>query len=300
MVAPETTGSAWALVARQHGVVTHGQLRALGYGAEAIRHRLRVGRLHRQAQGVYAVGRPDLSREGRLMVAVLACGPGALISHGTAAAVYTLLARPAGPIEVTVGSERSRRRPGVRVHCRSRLRAADRDTRDGVPLTSPARTVVDMAARLPAARVERMVNQADSLGLVDPETLRAECDRFAGQAGVARLRSVLDRRTFRASDSRLEQRFLAIVRRTSLGLPLTQRRVDGFRTDFVWPALGLVVETDSLRYHRTPAQQYRDRVRDHAHFAAGRTPLRFTHAQVFHEPRHVERVLENARRRLAP
>jgi len=297
-MAPETTGSVWELAASQHGVVTHHQLRTLGYGAEAIRHRLRVGRLHRRAQGVYAVGRPDLTWHGRLMVAVLSCGPTALISHATATALYALLPRVPGSVEVTVATERSRRRAGVTVHCRGRLAAADRSSRDGVPVTSPARTLVDIATRLSAAQVERAVNQADAMDLVDPESLRAECARFAGQHGVARLRSVLDRRTFRASDSRLEQRFLGIVRRTALPLPVTQRRVDGFRTDFVWPLLGLVVETDSLRYHRTPAQQHRDRLRDQAHFSAGRTPLRFTHAQVFHEPEHVERVLETAHRRL--
>lgn len=105
-MAPSTAGSVWRLVSDQHGVVAHHQLRALGYGSEAIRHRVLTGRLHPKARGVYAVGRPDLTWHGRLMVAVLACGPRALISHGTAP----------GAVELTVPGERSRRRRGVRVH----------------------------------------------------------------------------------------------------------------------------------------------------------------------------------------
>lgn len=287
-MAPSTAGSVWRLVSDQHGVVAHHQLRALGYGSEAIRHRVLTGRLHPKARGVYAVGRPDLTWHGRLMVAVLACGPRALISHGTAP----------GAVELTVPGERSRRRRGVRVHCRTRLQASDAGLHLNIPVTSPTRTLVDIAPPLSRAQLERAINLADSLDLVDPEALREECTRFPGERGVRKLRTVLDHRTFRATDSRLEQRFLAIVRRTSLPLPVTQRRVDGFRTDFVWPAIGLVVETDSLRYHRTPAQQYRDHRRDQAHFAARRYPLRFTHAQVFYEAPYVQVMLADAERRL--
>jgi very-short-patch-repair endonuclease len=112
------------------------------------------------------------------------------------------------------------------------------------------------------------------------------------------LREVLDRRTFTLTDSELERRFLPIVRRTGLSLPRTGHHLNGFKVDFYWPDLGLVVETDGLRYHRTPAQQSRDRLRDQAHAAAGLTPLRFTHAQVRYEPRHVQATLEAVARRL--
>jgi hypothetical protein len=219
-MAPSTAGSAWELVARQHGVISHGQLRALGYGAEAIRHRLREGRLHRRARGVYAVGRPDLTWHGELMVAVLACGPGALISHVTAAALWDIRPWTPGRIELTLPGERSRRIGGLRVHCRTRLQPQDAGSCRRVPVTSPARTIVDIAVALSPPQLERAVNLADSLDLIDPDALRGECKRFVGQPGVAWLRAVLDRRTFRASDSRLEQRFLGIVRKTSLPLPL--------------------------------------------------------------------------------
>jgi very-short-patch-repair endonuclease len=111
------------------------------------------------------------------------------------------------------------------------------------------------------------------------------------------LREVLDRRTFTLTDSELERRFLPIARSDGLPPPRTGHYLNGFKVDFFWPELGLVVETDGLRYHRTPAQQSRDRLRDQAHTAAGLTPLRFTHAQVRFEPRHVRATLEAAARR---
>jgi len=297
---PSSAASVWKLVAEQHGVVAHHQLRALGYGSEAIKHRVRAGRLHPRTRGVYAVGRPDVTWYGHLMATVLACGAGAMISHESAAALWQVRSRAPGTITLTLPAERSRRRSGVRVHCRRSLAPGDVDCHKNIPVTSPARTLVDIALSLSPAQLERAVNVADSLDLIDPEALRLDCERFAGQPGVTKLRTLLDRRTFRATDSVLEQRFLAIVRRASLPLPLTQRHQSSFRTDFLWPELGLVVETDSLRYHRTPSQQYRDRLRDQAHFAAGRTPLRFTHAQVFFEEPHVRRLLSQAERRLRP
>ena len=110
--------------------------------------------------------------------------------------------------------------------------------------------------------------------------------------------ALLDRHTFRLTDSELEVRFLAIVRQAGLPLPMTRQRVNGFRVDFYWPSLGLVVETDGLRYHRTPAQQARDLVRDQAHIAAGMTPLRFTHAQVRFESASVRETLVSVASRL--
>jgi very-short-patch-repair endonuclease len=111
------------------------------------------------------------------------------------------------------------------------------------------------------------------------------------QRGVGILNSLLDRRVFRLTDSELERRFLQLVRFAGLPLPETGCVVNGFRVDFFWPDLGLIVETDGLRYHRTPGQQARDRQRDQVHTAAGLTTLRFTHAQVRFEPAEVREVL---------
>jgi very-short-patch-repair endonuclease len=112
------------------------------------------------------------------------------------------------------------------------------------------------------------------------------------------LRETLDRRTFTLTDSELERRFLPLARQAGLPQPQTGRYVSGFKVDFYWPDLALVVETDGLRYHRTPAQQARNRMRDQAHVAAGLTPLRFTHAQVRFEPDHVRVTLAAVARRL--
>lgn len=112
------------------------------------------------------------------------------------------------------------------------------------------------------------------------------------------LRETLDRATFTLTDSELERRFLPIARRAGLPTPQTRRHVNGYRVDFFWPELGLVVETDGLRYHRTPTQQARDALRDNAHRAAALVPIRFTHAQVRYDPGYVERILVGVTRHL--
>jgi very-short-patch-repair endonuclease len=159
-------------------------------------------------------------------------------------------------------------------------------------------TLVDLAGRLDDQPVERAVNEADRLDLIDPSALREALDAYAGWRGVARLRELLDRRTFRLTDSELERLFLPLAAHAGLPLPLTRQNLNGFRVDFLWPELRLVVETDGLRYHRTPAQQARDRLRDQTHLAAGFTPLRFTHAQVRYEAKYVRSTLRAVARRL--
>jgi len=198
---------------------------------------------------------------------------------------------------VTVPPHIRRRRPGIRLH-RHLLAPDDRTERERIPVTAIHRTLVDLASVIDRRALEAAVNEADKLGLTDPESLRAALGRYAGNHGVADLRQVLDRQTFALTDSELERRFLPIARRAGLPLPRTGERVNGFKVDFYWPELGLVVETDGLRYHRTPAAQARDRRRDQAHSAAGLTPLRFTHAQVRYEPRYVEATLAAIARRL--
>lgn len=291
--------SAWALVARQHGVVARPQLLKLGLSAKAIEARLASGRLHPVLRGVYAVGRPGLTRHGRWMAAVLACGPSALLSHGSAAALWRIAAEAEGRTEVSVRSGADRHRPGVLVHRRPAIQLRDRQEHQGIPVTSPIRTLVDLAAIRPAVAMERAVNEADKRDLVDPETLRAALDQYRGERGVARLRTVLDHRTFRLSDSDLEILFRSLARQAGLPAPETKRMVNGFEVDFFWPDLNLVVETDGLRYHRTPAQQARDLRRDQAHTATGMTPLRFSHGQVRFEPAYVRSRLKTVARRLA-
>jgi very-short-patch-repair endonuclease len=291
--------SVWSLARRQHGVVTRAQLLKLGFTRHAIKHRVATGRLHPFHRGVFAVGRPELDIHGKCMAAVLACGPGAVVSHRTAAELWGIRQPSVGSIELSVPATVQRKLAGVRLHRRRSLGTTERVVHDGIPLTSPVRTLVDLATRLPGEALEAAVNAADKNDHVDPVSLRRALEQMRGQPGVGVLRRLLDRRTFRLTDSELERSFLRLVRDAGLPVPQTGVRVNGFRVDFLWPDLGLVVETDGLRYHRTPAQQARDRRRDQAHTAAGLTTLRFTHAQVRYEPAEVRETLRRVAVRLA-
>jgi len=151
--------------------------------------------------------------------------------------------------------------------------------------------MIDRATELTPNRLERMVNEADKHDLIDPETLRATLDDYAGEPGVRPLRTLLDRLTFRLSDTELEVLFRPIAVRAGLPTPLTKEMVNGFEVDFHWPELGLVVETDGWRYHRTASAQTRDALRDQTHTASGLTTLRFSHYQVAYESEHVLRIL---------
>jgi very-short-patch-repair endonuclease/predicted transcriptional regulator of viral defense system len=281
------------LARRQHGVIARVQLLELGFSSEAIRHRLSNGRLFRIRRGIYAVGSPIINQHARWMAAVLACGDGAVLSHSSAAALWRIGYEPRrGPIEISLPSPSRRRHPGLRIHRRPSLNLERDTTREyDIPVTTPIQTLIDMSLRLDRSGVERMVNEADKHNLTSPPQIRRALDQRVGEPGVARLRHILDRRTFRLTKEELERLFLPLAVRAGLPVPLTGQWVNEFEVDFYWPDLGLVVETDGLRYHRTPAEQARDRLRDQAHTAAGLTPLRFTHEQVKYEPGHVLAVL---------
>jgi very-short-patch-repair endonuclease/predicted transcriptional regulator of viral defense system len=281
------SGRAWSLAATQHGLVSRRQLLELGFSGRAIEHRVAKGRLHPVARGVYAVGRPGLTHSGRWMAAILACRSRAALSHRSAAELWGIGDELPGTIEIVLRSSAGLRQPGVRIYRRPAQQDREVVVRDGIPVTNLVRTFLDLVAYHGTAEVEKAINEADRRELIDPESLRAALDSYPGQRGVARLRDLLDLRTFRLTDSELERRFLSLVEAAGLALPATGRRLNGFKVDFFWAELGLVVETDGLRYHRTPAQQARDRLRDQAHTAAGLAHLRFTHAQVRFEPDHV-------------
>jgi very-short-patch-repair endonuclease len=288
----------WALAERQHGVVARGQLLEAGFSAEWIRHRMSTRRLHPVWAGVYAMGRPQLTLHGRWMGAVLSCGPEAMLSDQSAAALWELRRAAGEHVHVTVPWPGTRRRPGIVVHRRKTLDASDWTRHYGIPVTTPVCTLIDIAPRLSRSELEAAVNEADKRHLTDPDKLRRALDGLARRPGVAALRKTLDSRTFALTDSQLERRFLPIARKAGLPTPRTGRVVNGFKVDFYWPDLGLIVETDGLRYHRTPAQQTRDRQRDQRHLAAGLMTLRFTHAQVRYEPAYVQSTLRAVARRL--
>jgi very-short-patch-repair endonuclease len=233
------------------------------------------------------------------MAAVLACGDGAVLSHSSAAALWRIGFEQRSVVELSLPSLSRRCRPGLRIHRRPSLQGRDITTEFGIPVTTPVQTLIDMTLRLDRAGVERMINEADKYNLAHPPGIRRALDARAGEPGVARLRRILDRRTFRLTKEELERRFLPLAAKAGLPVPLTGQWVNGFEVDFYWPDLGLVVETDGLRYHRTPAAQARDRLRDQAHTAAGLTQLRFTHEQVRYEPDHVRRILAQTASRFA-
>ena len=166
-------------------------------------------------------------------------------------------------------------------------------------MTQPVRTLLDIALELPENRLERAINDADKRDVIDPDALRKALNDHPGQPGIRPLRRVLDKHTFRLSDDELELLFRPIASAAGLPTPLTKHIVDEFEVDFFWPDLGLVVETDGWRYHRTPAAQTRDARRFQAHTAAGLTPLRFSHYQVKYEPAYVRGILERTAARLS-
>ncbi len=227
------------------------------------------------------------------MAAVLACGgPGvAALSHSSAAALLKIGVEQAAGIEVSRLSPDEIRPSGIRVHRRPALREGWYGFYEGIPVTSPAQTLIDLATRHGVPAMERAMNEADRLGLVKTDALRKALDDHPGEPGVARLRTTIDRATFRYTRSELERAFLPLVRRAGLSTPRTSVFVTGYEVDFHFPELKLVVETDGLTYHRTPAEQKKDRERDQAHTAAGLTCLRFTHGQIKFEPDHVTRTL---------
>ncbi|HET8566515.1 MAG TPA: type IV toxin-antitoxin system AbiEi family antitoxin domain-containing protein [Solirubrobacterales bacterium] len=281
----------WALVKRQHGVVAHSQLRELGLGRSSIRWRVTSGRLHPVRRGVYAVGRPEVSPHGRWVAALLACGPGAVLSHGSAAALWGFGSEPRGLVEVSLPAGMRCRRQGINARRRAGLGPEEVTAHEGVPVTTPIRTLIDQATRLTPSRLERAVNEADKLERVRADVLYAALDDHSGEPGVGPLRRLLDPLHFRLSDSELEQAMRPLAQRAGLPVPVTKTWVNQYEVDFFWPELGIVVEADGLRYHRTASQQRRGLERDQAHIAAGLWPLRFSHWQIAREPAYVRKVL---------
>jgi very-short-patch-repair endonuclease len=282
-------------VRQQHGVVARVQLLEIGMSVAAIRHRLEIGRLHQLHRGIYAYGRPEVGRLGGLMAAVLASGTEAQLSHRSGADLWGIRRQATGPIDVTVSSG-TRHRPGIKMHRREP--PAPRRFISRIPVGDPLSILIDLATCLETEEVEDAVNAADRLELIVTYRLRQALDSEPRRLGAGRLRRILDAQTFSRSQTALERRFLPIARAAGLPKPGSQVRLGKYRVDFHWPELGLVVEADSLTYHRTVAQQTTDLKRDQAHARAGLRTLRFNHRQVFRQPDYVREILEDAVRHL--
>jgi very-short-patch-repair endonuclease len=233
-----------------------------------------------------------VGERGRWMAAVLSCGEDALLSHRSAAALWGIL-RPFRGVDVEVVVPHGRRRGRLGIAVRQRgVTASARRVVDGIPVTDVVTTLVDLATCVGDALLLRAINQADHFDLIDAHELRSALDSLPRRSGLVRLRALLDEQGGGAADTLLELRFVRLVRAAGLPAPELQTKVDGWRVDFHWPDLGLIVETDGPRDHRTPGQQSRDRERDQDHAAAGLTTVRFTEAQVRHEPDRVRATLE--------
>jgi hypothetical protein len=180
---------------------------------------------------------------------------------------------------------------GLRCHRRPSLPSQEITARLGIPLTQPVRTFLDLATVTGPKTLERAINEADKLDVIDADSLRRALEDNPGQPGICLLRHVLDEHTFRLSDDELERLFRPLAAAAGLPTPLTKHMVNRFEVDFFWPELGLVVETDGWRYHRTPSAQTRDALRFQVHVANGLTPLRFSHHQVKYRPAHVKDIL---------
>jgi very-short-patch-repair endonuclease len=274
-------------------VIEHGQLLAHGITRHGIAHRIRKGKLHPKARGVYAVGTPNVTRFGERMVAVLACGDGAVLSHLSAAVHWGIWKREPGQIHVTVSPTRNPRPEGVKVFRRS-LRRGTATKHHGIPVTTVLQTLIDCAPGRSGREVERMINQADALDLLPADVLERQLEGRP-EPGARVLRDILARDAFTLTDSELEAMFVPIALRAGLPKPLTQQWVNGHRVDFYWPDLDLIVEVDGLRYHRTPLQQRRDIERTQAHEDSGLTCRRFIYWQVAKDASYVGTALARLR-----
>jgi hypothetical protein len=272
------------IASRQHGSVTIAQLMAVGLTYSAVSQRIAAGRLQRIHRGVYAIGHNALSQHGRWMAAVLACGPNSALSHLPAATLWQIWRRRVSGSDVSVPGRR-RSRPGVRVHYCRRLDPRDVTVRESIPVTTVARTLVDLADVLTPEQLANVIHEAAFRDRFDPAATRAAMARAHGRHNLA----VLDRALAlnaagsAGTKSALEDQFLALTRAAGIPDPLPNAAVQAagrqIEVDFLWPDLRLCVEIDGPGHNRTRTRN-EDRERDEALQAAGHEVVRFSGAEV--------------------
>jgi very-short-patch-repair endonuclease len=290
------------LAARQWGIVSLEQLRERGVGRSAVEKAVRTGRLHCLHRGVYAVGHDRLGREARCMAAVLACGGGAVLSYRSAAAWWGLLQTEQARVDVTSPHGRHAI-AGVRRHQARSLAPQDTTTHDDIPITSVARTLLDLAATVRPDRLERALAQAERLRLYDQAAIADVLSRSNGHRGRAALTRATAQEP-KLTRSELEAIFLNLVRQAGLpqpqtNLPLTALDHLRLDPDFYWPTHRLVVETDGWETHGTRSAFQRDRRRDAALVASGWRVMRFTYDDVTRDGATVVQRLRAAAARAA-
>jgi very-short-patch-repair endonuclease len=286
-----------AIAATQHGLITRKQLLDLGLGRGGIEVRLRGGRLQRIHRGVYAVGHANLTREGRWLAAVLAGGSGAVLSHRSAAELWGLFDVGQSPVHVTTPISRISQ-PGIRSH-EARLSVGEIAERSSIPVTSPTRTLLDLAAVAPRHDVARALREAEARRppLLTAEEVLAAVERRPRRRGNSTMRAVLADAGYGRGISRsaLESRFRSFLRRH--GLPPPARNVHmtigalEIEADCVWHEQRLIVELDGRAFHDTAAAFESDRARDRALAVHGWTVIRVTWRQLKREERQLARDL---------
>lgn len=275
--------------ARQHGVVSRRQLLQAGVSRRALEYRLERGRIQLLHRGVYRVG-PVSGRFGREKAALLACGRDSVLSHGSAAAVWEIVPAPPAEWPVEVTGPRGLQGPGtgVRLHRVHRLPPDERAHRYHLELTSPARTLLDLAPGSAPSTLERALARAIRQELVTVDELAEVLARHPRCPGRVLLQGVLTATADPAlTRSEAEARFLALVDRGGLPRPRANVLLRGVEVDFLWRGAGLVVEVDGFVYHRGRAAFERDRDRDAVLLAAGLRVLRVTWRQLVREPEKV-------------
>jgi very-short-patch-repair endonuclease len=276
----------------QHGVVSRSQMRGLGMRDGAIDHAIKAGRLHRVFRGVYAVGRAGVGERGRLTAAAMACGSGALISHRSAAALLGLLSEGPAVIDVIPVNESGRAIDGIRFHRVRPPRLEETGTVDGIPCTSPSRTLVDLAGTVGDWTLRSCFERAAQRRVLDIPAIEASMD--PRRRGVKSLRKLIDEWRRAAPVARkgklkspLEAKVLPLVLCRNLPTPLLNAPVDipngRIEVDFLWPEHHFAVEADSRDFHGTEVAFERDRWRDRELFRAGYSTLRVTHRQAERE-----------------
>ncbi len=277
------------LAARQHGVVSAAQLGALGLTRAAVSRWVDAGRLHRVHRGVYAVGHQVLSADGHRLSGVLACGGGALASHVTAAAIWGLRHSTTRLVHVLLDADRGQRsRPGIRVHHTRLSAAGDGALVRGIPVTSVARTLVDLGAVVPATQVRAAFVAAERLRLLDMAAIDAALAASGGRTrGAQVLRELLRGYDPRWSQTRsdLELAMLDLLAARDLPAPQVNAWIgDRYVADMLWSDPRLVVEVDSDRYHCTPSARRADARRDHDLRRMGYRVLRVTERELLERP----------------
>ena len=288
------------LALAQHGPFGLDQLRALGLTGAAVRYRAATGRLHRIHQGVYSlVPRELLKWEGLYMAAVLACGPGAVVSHRSAARLHGLRSDGYTKVEVTVPKRSARTHPGVGVHRSTTLTDEDVTVVNNIPATTVARTLFDLAELITARQLERAFDQAEILEALDARAINDQLARNSMRRGATAIRRVLTEHYIGSTptENDFEEALLALTRSLGLPDPTAQFYIDPgdgdppIKADFAWPDRKIVVETDGHRTHRTRQAFENDRRRDQRLTAAGWTVVRTTWRQLTHRPHELKPVL---------